>query len=138
MKKADIIAIILVIAGLYVMIWRSNNELGWTLLGIGGVTTIGHRGATAMKRRKKGPPTASIGMVAILLSFLFTSCQCPQDSVSMTQISDPLLRVTNRHDAYVINDASLSPEQKDAYLRTSKLIRNLIDEAQAKKNGDEQ
>jgi hypothetical protein len=71
-----------------------------------------------------------IAILAVTLVSLacLTSCTGMISAASV----DPLIRtVSDRHDAYVNGDQSLSQVQRETYLRSTTLLRKLLDEAAA-------
>ncbi len=64
----------------------------------------------------------------ILFSSLLIGCQPSQtiDAKAMNGVARPVL---DRHDAYVNADTALLPVQKETYLRSSILVRDLLDES---------
>lgn len=57
-----------------------------------------------------------------------------EPSIAAADIAEPLELVAARHDAYVLSDETLTPEERDVYLRTSEMLRVLVDQAQATSN----
>ncbi len=55
---------------------------------------------------------------------------CGDSSIPATALEQPVQAVTQRHDAYILADETLSPAERDLYLRTSEMLRALVDEAQ--------
>jgi len=63
----------------------------------------------------------------LFLSFFLASCQTGM--VYADAIDGPVNRISDRHDAYVKDDASLSADEKAIYLRSSELLRRVLEEA---------
>lgn len=64
---------------------------------------------------------------ALILTLMFASCQTGM--IRADAIDGPVNRISDRHDAYVKEDASLSADEKAIYLRSSELLRRVIAEA---------
>ncbi|RLA78085.1 MAG: hypothetical protein DRG33_06010 [Deltaproteobacteria bacterium] len=54
---------------------------------------------------------------------------CKTDMISVKAIQSPLIKVLDRHDAYVKADKTLSDLVRQVYLKTSELLRKLLKEA---------
>lgn len=76
-------------------------------------------------------------VLLFLLLFACTLSSCAsllapcENTIDATAVSDPIAIVCDRHDAYVMADSSLTPEQRELYLRTTEMLRVLVDEARA-------
>lgn len=71
-------------------------------------------------------------MKQIITILLLCSCiGCASRTVNVDAISDGVFYVTVRHDAYVQGDETLTEAQKQQYLRTSELLRNVVNEAKS-------
>ena len=57
---------------------------------------------------------------------LLTSCA---SMIHVDAIDGPVNRISDRHDAYVSADESLSQDEKDIYMRTTELLRRILAEA---------
>ena len=81
-------------------------------------------GATLLKQvmDKKASP---IFLVALILPIV----GCDPHMINAEAIESPLRRVIMRHDKYVNGDQGLTPRQKTIYLRSSKLLLEVIDGA---------
>lgn len=67
-----------------------------------------------------------VGLLAALL--LFTGCTS-KGMIHVASIEGGLVKVLDRHDTYVQNDQGLSDAQRSTYLRTSQLLRKVMEEA---------
>ena len=54
---------------------------------------------------------------------------CQMGMIRADAIDGPVNRISDRHDAYVKEDDSLSDEEKSIYLRSSELLKRIIAEA---------
>lgn len=72
-------------------------------------------------------PTVSILATVGLLAAL---AGCSSNTIRVEAIRDPIRFVADRHDAYVRADESLSDLERETYIRTSRLLRELIEEAE--------
>ena len=64
----------------------------------------------------------------ILLLLTFVSGCCP-GMVRVEAIDGTVDSITERHDAYVEADTTLTDEQKEVYLRSTELLQKLLKEA---------
>jgi len=58
---------------------------------------------------------------------------CSGKTLSADVLDPPIQRVLDRHDTYVILDTSLSDVERSTYLRSSKLVRTILDESMGRK-----
>lgn len=72
---------------------------------------------------------AAIPMLVLLLSCLLGACGAPQQSVDASAIDDLVQSVSARHDAYVREDKSLSADDKATYLRSTDILKRIMDTA---------
>lgn len=76
-----------------------------------------------------------LALVLVAVAFGSTGCASfgfgNEPSIPAVAIEQPVLIVTQRHDAYVLADESLTPAERDLYLQTSEMLRALVDEARA-------
>ena len=66
------------------------------------------------------------------LALLFAAsmlASCQMGMIRADAIDGPVNRISDRHDAYVKEDDSLSDEEKSIYLRSSELLKRIIAEA---------
>lgn len=56
---------------------------------------------------------------------------CAGNMISVDAIEDSVAKVAERHDAYVNADATLSAEDKALYLRTTEILRGVMEAAKA-------
>jgi hypothetical protein len=66
-------------------------------------------------------------LALVFAASMLASCQTGM--IRADAIDGPVNRITDRHDAYVKADDSLSNEEKSIYLRSSELLRRVIAEA---------
>lgn len=69
-----------------------------------------------------------VTLATALLALAATGCSQP-GMVSVSAIDAPVNAVCDRHDAYVEADTSLSDLEKETYLRTTTLLRRVVEEA---------
>jgi hypothetical protein len=81
-----------------------------------------------MNRRKTRTVAATI--LSLSACAVLGAC-CPQKAIDADAVSEPLIRVADRHDHYVDQDASLTDAEKRTYLRTTELLREIVDAAQS-------
>lgn len=74
-----------------------------------------------MKRR-----LLTITAVAVCVTLVGCGPKKTIDAEAMNGVARPVLE---RHDSYVRDDASLEQVEKDTFLRSSELVRQLLDEA---------
>jgi len=75
-----------------------------------------------MTKRSK---TAAVAFAGIAL----TLTGCGRSMISAESIEQPVRNITERHDAYVENDDSLSDVERRTYLRSSEILNDLVDQA---------
>lgn len=125
-----IVAVLIVGAALFLGIWKGDWEHAIMLLGLAGLTHLG-TGAMASRSRARGqmkPPVVPPAALILLCLIPFISgCRCPADSISASNVNDAFVIVMNRHDYYVLADETLTPEQREAYLRTTQGIRLMLE-----------
>lgn len=63
------------------------------------------------------------------LALAATLTSCSTSMISVDAIRDPIMLVSDRHDAYVEADPDLSDSEKDIFLRTTELLRKILEEA---------
>jgi hypothetical protein len=66
-------------------------------------------------------------LAIVFAASMLASCQTGM--IRADAIDGPVNRITERHDAYVREDDSLSDEEKAIYLRSSELLRRILAEA---------
>ncbi len=66
--------------------------------------------------------------VVFLVPVLFLA-SCQTGMVRADAIDGPVNRISDRHDTYVREDGSLSDDEKSIYLRSSELLRRIVEEA---------
>jgi len=57
-------------------------------------------------------------------------CGCQTDMVRAAAIDGLVQRVSERHDVYVKADESLDEDERKTYLRSTELLRKVLEEAQ--------
>lgn len=62
-----------------------------------------------------------------LLLIAALSASCATDMVRITEIADLVTAVSDRHDAYVTADPTVTDEQKRVFLRSTTLLRMVIE-----------
>lgn len=85
---------------------------------------------------KVGAHATRMFALIFALGLLSTSCIGPAGMVRADAIQPAVDRVTERHDAMLrgeLDPKSISPEDRDTFLRTSELLRGTVDEAAAQK-----
>ena len=55
---------------------------------------------------------------------------CSTSTIRVEAIADPIRLVADRHDAYIQADDTLSDLERETYLRTTSLLRQVIEEAE--------
>lgn len=127
-----IVAVLIVGAALFLGIWKGDWEHAIMLLGLAGLTHLG-TGAMASRSRARGrmtpPPTAPPAVLVLFCLIPFLSGCRSADCISATNVNEAFVRVMNRHDYYVISDETLTPEQRESYLRTTQGIRLMLETA---------
>lgn len=66
--------------------------------------------------------------VAVLAAVTLASCGST-DMISVDAIEGSVRIVSDRHDEYVREDADLSEDERAIYLRSTELLRRVVDEA---------
>ena len=66
-------------------------------------------------------------LALVFAASMLASCQ--MGMIRADAIDGPVNRISDRHDAYVKEDDSLSDEEKSIYLRSSELLRRIVAEA---------
>jgi hypothetical protein len=84
--------------------------------------------ATGIAIGKTGGTKAASVLLVGVLAFSAMSCSAPR-TISVDAIEPGLIEVLDRHDKYVQADQSLDELLKRIYLRTSELLRLLMEEA---------
>jgi hypothetical protein len=107
------------VAGTAVLLFASQPELGWALLGASGLPIV----IPAAFRSKTG---ASLFLAAALTLPLVG---CKAHMINVEAFGPGLEKVLDRHDDYVKADKSLSEVVRDIYLKTTELIRKVLEEA---------
>lgn len=69
-----------------------------------------------------------VGFLCLAACALGVGC-APKHTINADAIDGPLYRVSDRHDAYVQNDESLSDVERSTALRDTELLRKVTDEA---------
>lgn len=118
--------------------WESyQSVLGLLMLAAGlALTILGNvdvgvpllAAATGVALGKSGSTKVAPVLLAGILAFGALSCSAPR-TISVDAIEPGLVEVLDRHDAYVKADQSLDELLKRIYLRTSELLRLLMEEA---------
>lgn len=65
-----------------------------------------------------------------LVVVMFSMTACARGMIHVDAMTPTLAPVMARHDAYVLADPALSPEDKATYLRSTELLRGVVAEAQ--------
>lgn len=88
-----------------------------------------------MRKKSKNGVMAAFLMSILTLScgLMLTGCDSG-DSIKATQAGPGVYDILKRHDAYVTADTTLTPTQKEIYLRTSALVKKTFDTALAPKS----
>lgn len=73
--------------------------------------------------------TIKKALLGLVILGALAASGCKTSMISVDAIKAPLERVLDRHDAYVKADKSLSDLVKQVYLKTSELLRKLLEEA---------
>ncbi len=84
-------------------------------------------------RRKTRYNVATTALACCVSALLLPAC-APTHAVDADAIAGPLKAVAARHDAYVVADPSLSDPEKTTALRSSKILIEIVDEAQSTGN----
>lgn len=58
-----------------------------------------------------------------------TGCSPPGKTISAEAVEPLILIVSARHDSYVENDATLSVDDQATYLRSTRLLRDMLEAA---------
>ena len=111
----QVLSLLMFIAGVVLIILK-NESIGIPLLAAATGVTLG----------KFGGKSKALLLAALLLIPL---SGCKTNMVSVEAIKPGLTQVLDRHDAYVKADAKLEDFLKKVYLRTSELIRMVLDDA---------
>lgn len=83
-----------------------------------------------MTKLLKGAPYAALLSGALLFGVTFTASGCvAPGQVSAHDLKPALDKVCDRHDNYVQADSATSALQKKVFLRSTKLLRQIVDEA---------
>jgi len=107
------------VAGVGVLLFAGQPELGWALLGASGLPIV-------LPAAFKSKGAASLFLVAALALPLMS---CQTGTISVATFGPGLEKVLDRHDDYVKADDSLSEVVRDIYLKTTELIRKVLEEA---------
>lgn len=65
----------------------------------------------------------------LILALAFLLPSCSTNMISVEALEPALSPVIQRHDAYVADDPALSEDEKEIFLRTTELLRRLLEEA---------
>ena len=70
-------------------------------------------------------------LLVVFLAASLSSCGIFSSAgkVEAAALEGPVTKVTERHDTYVAEDANLSDLEKRTYLRSSELLRKVVEEA---------
>jgi len=115
----SVLGLLMLAAGLTLTI-IGNTEVGIPLLAA----------ATGIGLGKTGTTKVAPVLLAGILAFSVMSCSAPR-MVSVDAIEPALVEVINRHDAYVQADSTLDTYLKTLYLRTTELLKKLLEEAKS-------
>lgn len=113
----SVLGLLMLAAGL-TLVLVGQEEIGIPLLAA----------ATGVALGKSGSTKVAPVLLAGILAFGAMSCSAPR-TVSVDAIEPGLELIMQRHDEYVKADQSLDEFLKDVYLRSTKLIRLLLEEA---------
>jgi len=116
---SKVIGILMFLGGLSLVL-VGQTEIGIPLLAAASGVALGKTGTT------KVAPV----LLAGILAFSVMSCSAPR-MVSVDAIEPALVEVINRHDAYVQADSTLDTYLKTLYLRTTELLKKLLEEAKS-------
>lgn len=107
------------LTGTAVLLFADQPELGWALLGASGLPIV-------LPAAFKSKKAAGLFLVAALALPLVG---CKAHMINVDAFGPGLERVLDRHDDYVKADKSLSEVARDIYLKTTELIRKVLEEA---------
>jgi len=116
---SKVIGILMFLGGLSLVL-VGQTEIGIPLLAAASGVALGKTGTT------KVAPV----LLAGILAFSVMSCSAPR-MVSVDAIEPALTSVIERHDAYVQADSTLDTYLKTLYLRTTELLKKLLEEAKS-------
>ncbi len=77
----------------------------------------------------KPRPKPKRALFAALATVFVALAACSTNMIAVEAIEDPTLKVSARHDAYVAADPDLLDLEREIYLRTTELLRRVIEEA---------
>jgi len=113
---SKVIGILMLLAGL-ALVLVDQTEIGIPLLAAATGVALGKTGGTKVAG-------------ALLLVVLFMPAMgCQKGMIHVDAIEPALTSVIERHDAYVKADQTLTELAKEIYLRTTELLRKLMEEA---------
>lgn len=73
-------------------------------------------------------------LALIVVALCFVACR--SNTVEVEAIRPLITNVVDRHDSYIVTDAGLTIAEKDIYLQSSALLRQVLDEASPPKSND--
>ena len=80
------------------------------------------------ERWRTRPTVSILATVAVLA--IASGGGCSTSTIRVEAIADPVRLVADRHDAYIQADDTLSDLERETYLRTTSLLRQVIEEAE--------
>jgi hypothetical protein len=101
------------VAGVLVLTLTEQMELGAALMAAAGVPYVPLKKAAA----------------PLLLAAVLALPSCQTGMISVSNVENGLMGVLDRHDTYVKADTKLDALLRGIYLRTTELIRKVIEEA---------
>ena len=110
------IALVMTAIGAW-LIAKGKEEIGGVLVAMAG------SGYTAGRTVVKRAVRVSLVLLALCLSGCHASCLTP------VNVGPAMTDALNRHDTYVSEDGALTPTQREVYLTTSLMIRDVLHEA---------
>lgn len=114
---SKVLGLLSFIAGIALIVMK-NEEIGVPLVAA----------ATGIALGKVGGAKIAPVFLAGVLAFSAFSC-APARHISVDAVEPALIEVLDRHDTYVNADESLPEFIKNLYLRTTELLRKLLEEA---------